>query len=309
MGMDAHISNTFAALAKKSLPELHAKLAQLAKQPAPNRAADVALIQLLAAAREHIVILEAWANPVAAKPTSAGIADEPPPVEDLDMNDAEAMAMLADMASPLAPKPANEDMDDAEAMAMLAAMDAPLAPQPTGGDMSDAEARAMLEAMDAPLAPKSAGGDMSDAEARAMLEAMDAPVAPKSAGGDMSDAEARAMLEAMDAPVAAPSKAVAQPKPTTMSADDEAMALLASLGGSDADEAPAPASVADEPAEPAHVEEAGEGEHLEEIDEFAKNDFASDPDMLVDFAHAEGRWRHVWFQSHRASHAPHGKFV
>jgi len=283
MGMDAHISNAFAALAKKSLPELHAKLAQLAKQPAPNRAADAALIQLLAAAREHIVILEAWANPVTAKPTSAGIAGEPPPVEDLDMNDAEAMAMLADMASPVAPKPANEDMDDAEAMAMLAAMDAPLAPQPTGGDMSDAEARAMLEAMDAPLAPKSAGGDMSDAEARAMLEAMDAPLAPKSAGGDMSDAEARAMLEAMDAPVAAPSKTVAQPKPTTMSADDEALALLASLGGSDTNEGPEPASAAAEPAEPAHSEEAGGGEHLEEIDEFAKNDFASDPDMLVDF--------------------------
>jgi len=233
MGMDAHISNTFATLAKKSLPELHAKLAQLAKQAAPNRAADAALIQLLAAARENIVILEAWANPAAAKLASAAVAAKAPLAEDLDMNDAEAMAMLA--------------------------------------------------AMDAPLAPTPAGGDMSDAEARAMLEAMDAPLAPTPAGGDMSDAEARAMLEAMDAPVSAPTKPAIQHIAKAMSADEDALALLASLGGSDTDEAPAPTPAVEAPPEPAHAEEAGESEHLEEIDEFAKNDFASDPDMLVDF--------------------------
>ena len=344
MGMDAQISSAFATLAKKSLPELHAKLAQLAKKPASGREPDDELIALLEAAREHISILEGWANPATTQnedltpgddssldaSASLDMSDEEASAllqsaestaapADLDDQDAEAAAMLEAMNAPAdlgqvaatvrdalpasdgehdpdalamlaamegaqvaSAAPPTGDMSDAEARAMLAAMDAPLTPEPASGDMSDAEARAMLEAMDAPAS--AAGGDMSDAEARAMLEAMDAPAT--AAGGDMSDAEARAMLAAMDAPVAAAPKLTVAPVPAAaMSAEEEALALLASMGGAEEDEGSnAPAAPAQPPSHDASDHDSdGDSEHLEEIDEFAKNDFASDPDMLNDF--------------------------
>ena len=325
MGMDAQISSAFAALAKKSLPELHAKLAQLAKMPASGRDPDDQLIALLAAAREHISILEGWANPAA--PQSEELTQDDDPSLDgtasLDMSDEEASALLQSAESTTTP--AELDDQDAEAAAMLEAMNAPAdlgqvaatvrsalpesdaendpdalamlaamegaqvtSAAPPAGDISDAEARAMLEAMDAPLTPEPASGEMSDAEARAMLEAMDAPAT--AAGGDMSDAEARAMLAAMDAPVATPPKLTVAPAPAApMSAEEEALALLASMGGAEEDEGSSAAATAQPP--PSHDvsdhdsdgDGDGDSEHLEEIDEFAKNDFASDPDMLNDF--------------------------
>ena len=321
MGMDAQISSAFATLAKKSLPELHAKLAQLAKRPASGRDPDDELTQLLAAAREHISILEGWANPAALQSEEPTLGDDPSldASASLDMSDEEASALLQSADSTASP--AELDDQDAEAAAMLEAMNAPadlgqvaatvrgalpesdpendpdalamLAAMegaqvsnaaPPAGDMSDAEARAMLAAMDAPLTPEPASGEMSDAEARAMLEAMDAPAA--AAGGDMSDAEARAMLAAMDTPVAAAPKVTVVAAPAApMSAEEEALALLASMGGAEEDEGSNAAATA--PQAPTHDasdhDSDFEGEHLEEIDEFAKNDFASDPDMLNDF--------------------------
>ena len=318
MGMDAQISSAFATLAKKSLPDLHAKLAQLAKKPASSRNPDDQLIALLAAAREHISILEEWANPASPQSEEPTLGDDPSldASANFDMSDEEASALLQSADSTAAPAELNDQ--DAEAAAMLEAMNAPAdlgqvaatvrnaltegdpendpdalamlaamesaqvaSAAPPAGDISDAEARAMLAAMDAPLTPKAASGEMSDAEARAMLEAMDAPLA--AAGSDMSDAEARAMLAAMDAPVAASPKLTVAAAP--MSAEEEALALLASMGGAEEDEGSSAAATPEQP--PTHDasdhDSDGDSEHLEEIDEFAKNDFASDPDMLNDF--------------------------
>lgn len=187
---------------------------------------------------------------------------------------------------------------------------------PADAEISDDEAWRMLEAMDAPLEAPAAAADtavpdaeMSDDEARRMLEAMDAPASDANGAttdAEMSDDEARALLEAMDTPVAtAPTPAAVTrlaPTPTEMSADDEALALLKMMGGAEADDevpvpapAPKPAPVkapaskaAPAPVLAAHagaVAEEGEPgeETMAEVDEFSKNDFASDPDMMNDF--------------------------
>jgi two-component system chemotaxis sensor kinase CheA len=199
-------------------------------------------------------------------------------------------------------------------MALMSGMDAT---PDSGGDeeMSDEEARKLLAAMDAPVAaaPLAEQDEMSDDEARRLLAEMDesAGAAPTNAAadadaGDMSDDDARRLLAEMDAPAPtpAPKGAAARSKGAApaadMSADDEALGMLAAMGGlEDADAAPAPAAkpaparsaaaAAAPGAAQAHAEfdhgddDSGSGEVLEEIDEFSSNDFASDPDMLNDF--------------------------
>ncbi len=146
--------------------------------------------------------------------------------------DDETRAMLAAAETP-------QDMSDDEAKKLLAQMDSP-------ADMSDDEARKLLAEMDAPK-------EMSDDEAKKLLANMDAPQ-------DMSDDEARKLLDAMDAPA------------KDLSADDEALALLQKMGGSEHEPPPAAKEEQHEPTE-----------QLDEIEEFSKNDFASDPDMMNDF--------------------------
>jgi two-component system chemotaxis sensor kinase CheA len=207
---------------------------------------------------------------------------------------------------------------DEEAMAMMAGMDT-TSESADEGEMSDEDARKLLADMDAPVAatPTAEQDEMSDDEARRLLAEMDEPpsAAPTEAtadddGGDMSDDEARRLLSEMDAPAAAltptpaPKASTKPPKAAApaagMSADDEALGLLAAMGGLEhADPAPAPAAkpaparspaaTAAPAAAKAHQglndddESSESDEALEEIDEFSSNDFASDPDMLNDF--------------------------
>ncbi len=163
--------------------------------------------------------------------------------DDTSVSDDEAMRMLAEMDSPVAPAPSGDVSDD-EAMRMLAEMDSPVAPAPSG-EVSDDEAMRMLAEMDAP-----------------------APVAPVAAK-----------------PISAkPISAKPATAPTKNSADDDAMALLASLGGSD--EASAPAPKPTKVAAPVHAAPAphGSGEETVEGPEWESNDFASDPEMMNDFS-------------------------
>ena len=187
-----------------------------------------------------------------------------------------------------------DQMSDDEAAAMLANMDGggdpTSAPSAGGGDeeMSDDEAAAMLANMDGggdPAPDPSAGGgddEMSDDEAAAMLAQMDGggdpPPAP-SAGGDdeMSDDEAAAMLAQMDGGGGGDSAPAED-----MSAEDEASALLAKLGGDDEDEEDIPQAQA-----PAAAPSGGgddiSGYTVTEIEEWEANDFQTDPDMVNDF--------------------------
>lgn len=315
--MDALTTAALESLNKEILPKLVAKLAALGKLAADARMPEDELAYLTKEARELLGLMEAWMG--GGEDTSIQTAPvataEAAPV-DGEMSDDDAMALLAmegasdiqdvgisgnkSVAESLSldniegqgdAKAGDGEMSDEEARMLLEGMDAPVAApagQASEGEMSDDEARMLLDAMDAPVAAPAAAandGEMSDDEARKLLEAMDAP-AP-AAGGDMSDDEARKLLEAMDAPVAAPA-ATASVAPASISADDEALAMLKMMGGAE-DDGPAPVAAAPAPkaapsATHAHDEPEEEGgEALSEIEEFSKNDFASDPDMMNDF--------------------------
>ena len=133
---------------------------------------------------------------------------------------------------------------------------------PTSEELTDADARALLETMNssgtmAAAGAPAASGDLSDDEAMRMLAEMDAPASPT--------------------PTSAPGAKKA-PAPAS-SADDEAMALLAAMGGMDDIPAAAPMPA---PKMATTPKDHG-GEDIGEIEEWQSNDFASDPEMMNDF--------------------------
>lgn len=120
---------------------------------------------------------------------------------------------------------------------------------------------------------------MSDAEARRLLAEMDAPISSKQATTPdaMSDEEARQLLAEMDTPLQSPVSAPAEP-------DDGTLAMLAaiedeSLGGNPMGDRAIPDLSSQH--QPDSMPDSDEV--IGEIEEFANNDFASDPDMMRDF--------------------------
>lgn len=265
--MDAITNAALDNLLKNALPRLQKALADLHKNPVGARTSNPELISMLEESKELIELLFDWSGN--------------------------------------SPKPANapEDASDAEMMAMMNGLDGMEGTDElsTGVDITNEstavpETEALGFAGDIPglegdmSSGAAVGGDMSDDEARALLDAMDAPVA-QAAPGDMSDAEARALLAAMDAPsTAAPSMppAAAPAAKTLASADDEALAMLAAMGGLE-DTTAAPAHVS---APPAAINGSASGEldttGIDEIPEWENNDFASDPEMMTDFTQNTG---------------------
>jgi two-component system chemotaxis sensor kinase CheA len=179
----------------------------------------------------------------------------------------------------------------------------------TSSDMSDEEARRLLADMDAPTtqtAQTSSDDTMSDDEARKLLADMDAPATSEgSVSTEMSDEEARRLLTDMDTPaqdpvIAMPTVAprpqqiniVSKPAP---SADDEALALLAAMGGLDESTSksathPTSSTVLQAKSSPSipapvpkHEDETPAHDDIGEISEWESNDFASDPEMMNDF--------------------------
>ena len=186
-----------------------------------------------------------------------------------EMNDDEAAMLLAEMDAP-AEEESSGEMNDDEAAMLLAEMDAP-AEKESSGEMNDNEAAMLLAEMEAP-AEKESSGEMNDDEAAMLLAEMDAP-AEKESSGEMNDDEAAKLLAEMDAPSSAPS----QSSGSSSSFDEDAEALLASLGGDD-----------DTPSEEVEVaanDESQDGgdEQVGEIEEFSGSEFASDPEMMNDF--------------------------
>ncbi|MFK7872133.1 MAG: chemotaxis protein CheA [Oligoflexales bacterium] len=93
---------------------------------------------------------------------------------------------------------------------------------------------------------------------------------------DMDDDEAMKLLASMDSPSGGEDAAASD----EMSCEDEAMALLNSMGGGDDTPAvPVPAAAASSGGGGSHEDE----EVVEEIPEFGQSEFASDPDMIKDF--------------------------
>jgi two-component system, chemotaxis family, sensor kinase CheA len=166
--------------------------------------------------------------------------------------------------------------------------------------ISPEEARRMLAEMDSPVAQApTSSEELSDEEARRMLAEMDSPVAQApTSSEELSDDEARRMLAEMDSPQPSPAaKSNQGPSSKTLaqSADDEAMAMLAAMGGMD--DAPSPAPKSSAPVAPtapkvapapqpikSKIPESHSSDESAEGPEWESNDFASDPEMMNDFS-------------------------
>ncbi len=323
MAMDALTAAAFEALLKEVLPKLSKELAGLAKLAAEKRVAGESLQFLLPEAFELLTLVSQWAKPAgetldelpdddALRMLEADAASATAPKGVASRSVADALDASDDMdeaPSPWASAPEGEDggeMSDEDA-AMLLAMGGSPSPEASAhesGEMSDEEARMLLDAMDGPAAPEPAeGGEMSDEEARKLLDAMDGPPSPKASapkagdGGEMSDEEARKLLEEMDGPSSPKASApkAADGGGSVMNADDEALAMLAAFEGASSAEATAPKASGKTAAKvaatwaPMLADERGDGgeeeeEVLHEIEELAANDFARDPDMMIDFS-------------------------
>lgn len=266
MSMDALTNAALESLLKDVLPRLQEKLLSLSQTQSKERATTPEFVNALLECQELMQIVQKWAQP------------EGTPTDEI--SDEAAMQLMADAESMLqgdvpvidaaAENPAAEELDDDEAMRLLAEMDAP------------------AEATPAPAAAAegSEAEELSDDEAMRLLAEMDAPAeaAPKptesATSDELSDDEAMRLLAEMDAPV---TKSV-ETKPAAIkiakksSADDDAAAMLAQLGGLDeGEEAGAPAAAA------AHDSHGDADLDCTEIPEWEANEFQNDPDMLRDF--------------------------
>jgi two-component system chemotaxis sensor kinase CheA len=312
--MDALTNAALDNLFRNALPRLQKALADIHKTPAAERQSNPELLAMLRENNELIKLLLSW----------AGETDET-----FQNTTQEDSALDIEPSSADTEMPA--DMSDEEARMMLAAMDTsavstaeslPASSAPPA-DISEDEALMLLAEMDAPAAPEEPASQdpsvISDDEATRLLAEMDGSPPPSPAlddgpiimsgddssasGAELSDDDAMRLLAAMDAPIAQPAAKASHTatKPATASADDEAMAMLAAMGGLDDSQAttpspsspppPAPASTAQKsPAQASQSSASGELDTtgIDEIPEWENNDFASDPEMMNDFTQNTG---------------------
>jgi two-component system chemotaxis sensor kinase CheA len=295
MSMDALTNAALDNLKKIALPKLMQILATLHGTPSEDRVMTPDDRASLKEALDLLHLVFRWADELGNNPSK----------QDISPDDAAMIAAVEGLAD-TEPQIGGSEFAEEHDIEIASGDDVP-----ASGDMSDDEARMLLADMDAPVAQTSkivSADSMSDDEARKLLEDMDAPVAIGSdASTDMSDDEARKLLEDMDAPAptnasvistskSAPAK-IPGPK-TAVSADDEALALLAAMGGLD-DSAPSPGpSPGPTPASPPaallkvapsaaaaqrHDDDTPAHDDIGEIAEWESNDFASDPEMMNDF--------------------------
>lgn len=275
MSMDALTNAALESLLKNVLPRLQQKLAALSQVQTKNRNTDIELVNALTECHEILQIVLKWAQPEG----TAG-AEE--------FNEDDVMQLMADAESMLVDTPQPEaELSDEEALMLLAEMDAPVETAPPVAPAAPSEAEATDE--------------LSDDEAMRLLMEMDAPVETASpvaaaaaseaeATGELSDDEAMRLLAEMDAPAPSQETAVKSIKPAaSSSADDDAAAMLAQLGGLDEDEdlsLPVAVSTPAQPPAAASSQNHGvNGADLDcaEIPEWEANDFQNDPDMITDF--------------------------
>ena len=311
MGMDALTNQALKSLLEKVLPNLKKNLEGLVASKGEDKAAMPDLEAALSESMDLLNIVHAWTGKgsasiqaneeLEADEANALLAEAGEAIDggkDLAEDDADADAMLAMMEGDDTPlgdavaedkaADANEKMSDDDAKKMLAGMDG--SDDASSDEMSDDDAQKMLAAMDGDAA--SDGGDapsndeMSDDEAQKMLAAMDGDTASDSgdtpSNDEMSDDEAQKMLAAMDSPSSDAAEKESAPQ-EDMSAEDEASALLAGLGGADDEEEEEEPKAAPEAKKEAASKGASLADNVEEIDEWEANDFQTDPDMIDDF--------------------------
>lgn len=292
--MDAQVKKSLLAL-KVEIPKIHNALAQCRTSMGksdmkPPRDLEGSLEMAI----ENLKTILIWINPDHASKKGDSISLDIRS-EDSDLTPEEAQSLLKDLPDespqPLTPrnesrskhssKELAEELSDEEAFALLEQGE-PQQPLTNSSPMTSKSAK-----------NKSAHEEMSDDEARKLLEAMDAPLETPSSpdhndindASEMSDEEARKLLAAMDEPIPPPTAKAGESG--FVSADDEALALLKAMGGDDSSLELEPAAPPRPPqpksAQKIPQEEPVSSEELTEIEEFSKNDFASDPDMMRDF--------------------------
>ncbi|SMF13786.1 chemotaxis protein CheA [Pseudobacteriovorax antillogorgiicola] len=305
--MDALVVATIESMVKKILPQLQERLAAIHQSGDNSPQPDKDTIYLTNECHELLDILKEWCRQPGDDDFDL----------DENLSDDEAKDLLKAMSDNDAPAgvqtyaeiagndsediidreqegPADEALSDEEAMAMMAAADAAQGESKSfdqgeiidseSDELTDDEAQRLLAEMEEPPTENSSNGDLSDDEAQRLLAEMESPAETK-ASQDLSDDEAQRLLAEMEAPASQDmsdddaQKLLAQMEDDSeLSADEEAEALLAKLGGQDDDAPEVKSETASAPEEA--NEPAGE---FEEIDEWERNDFQTDPDMVNDF--------------------------
>ena len=165
-------------------------------------------------------------------------------------------------------------------------------PVAMSADISDDEARkllAQMDGLDSPAPISKTSEEISDDEARkllAQMDGLDSPAPTSTTSEEISDEEARKLLAQMDG-IATPAK-TAQVTKTALSDDDAIMIMTHGDGveqtAQPASPKPAPAPAKPAVAQTAHADNQGdEAFECTEIEEWEKNDFQTDPDMVNDF--------------------------
>ena len=256
--MDALTSKAYEALEKEILPKLVEYLSTM-KGVSPNdRVCDEQGKFLISEASALLQLMFPWCGMErsAEHPASTLVQDDPPEVQD-----------------------SSDDMSDEEAQKMMAEMEgSDVGTEPV--EISDDDALALLADMDAPSSQAKSDEPMSDDEASKLLAAMDSPAASEKSDEPMSDDEASRLLADMDSSSSAPEtkKEESSSDPDGLSSD--AADLLAKLEAESDEPAAEP-----QQASPEMSETVAEfmNEKVEEIEEFGKSEFSSDPEMLKDF--------------------------
>lgn len=289
MSMDALTNAAIESLLKHVLPRLQQKLLALSQVPTKERQTSIELANTLTECLDILQMVLKWAQPEAVASTE-------------EISDEAVSQLMSEAASVLQAEGASDaELSDEEALMLLADMDAPI-----GEDIIAKAEKPVAKAPTAPAPAPVAASDteeLSDDEAMRLLAEMDAPAAAtpvasapaasaakpakEDDNGELSDEEAMRLLAEMDAPAPAPIVKVA-PK-VASSADDDAAAMLAQLGGLDEEEEIAPVQAApvavSKPAAVASAHDHASDADLDcdEINEWEANDFQNDPDMVKDF--------------------------
>ena len=281
MSMDALTTAAINSLIGDLLPKLTHQLKGLSTAPLNAATPDEKLLFALSETREMLQLVEKWAQ----RGLDASLA---PPQAATNQEQARETG----------------EMSDAEAKKLLAQMDgidAPAAPAASAeSEISDEEARkllAQMDGLDVQSPVEKTDNEMSDAEAKKLLAQMDGMDSPAATSvGTISDEEARKLLAQMDGLDSPLQAAKAEEIAPEVLSDDDATMVMAHLGEVEepiAQSAPkttppakAPQAVAAKKvAAPSASPPSPDAELFEctEIDEWEKNDFQTDPDMVNDF--------------------------
>lgn len=269
------IDQTIEAMVKTVLPQLHKALKKIYLAKDYSTSPDEDLTELVKDSYQMIQALHGWCGGDPAIEQEISSQEEDALLADMSVtqdqeggqsskeiaaNDSEDILEDSDHISEDEAMAIMRDSNDMDAMS-AATMEAAVSSDAGEDELSDEEAMALLAQMEDGTSDPG-DEEISEDEAQKLLAEMEG-----SAGDDdISDDEAQKLLAEMEGDASSSSAANGD--------EDDAEALLAQLGGGEEDdEGEANPPVSNDKT----VEEIGE------IDEWERNDFQTDPDMVNDF--------------------------